>query len=83
MSTNIRERVLSQFAQAAKDHNRQLTPLADNLPLMESGLDSLCFAMVVARLEEELGVDPFAATDVRFPVTVGEFIQCYESASVQ
>jgi hypothetical protein len=39
--------------------------------------------MVVARLEEELGFDPFAAIDVRFPVTVGEFIQCYESASVK
>jgi acyl carrier protein len=50
---------------------------------MESGLDSLCFAMIVARLEEELGFDPFAATNVRFPVTVGEFIQCYESASVK
>ena len=83
MLTNIRQRVLAQFEQAAKDDNRNLAPLSDSLPLMESGLDSLCFAMVVARLEEELGVDPFAATDVRFPVTVGEFIQCYESASVQ
>ncbi len=83
MSTNIRQRVLAQFEQAAKDHNRKLSPLSDGLPLMESGLDSLCFAMVVARLEEELGFDPFAATDVRFPVTVGEFIQCYESTSVK
>lgn len=83
MSNNIRQRVLSQFERAAKDHNRQLAPLSDSLPLMDSGLDSLCFAMIVARLEEELGVDPFAATDVRFPVTVGEFVQCYESASVQ
>jgi acyl carrier protein len=83
MSISIRERVLSQFEQAAKDHDRQLTPLTDSLPLMDSGLDSLCFAMVVARLEDELGFDPFAATDVRFPVTVGEFIQFYESASVK
>jgi hypothetical protein len=83
MSNSVRQRVLSQFERAAKDHSRQLTPLSDSLPLMDSGLDSLCFAMIVARLEEELGVDPFAATDVRFPVTVGEFIQCYESASVQ
>ncbi len=83
MSTNIRQQVLAQFAQAAKDQNRKLTALTDGLPLMESGLDSLCFAMVVARLEEELGVDPFAATNVRFPVTVGEFIQCYEGTSAK
>jgi hypothetical protein len=83
MSTSIKQRVLAHFEQAAKDHNRNLSPLSDNLPLMETGLDSLCFAMVVARLEEELGFDPFAATDVRFPVTVGEFVQCYESASVK
>jgi hypothetical protein len=83
MSTNIRQRVLAQFEQAATDHNRKLSPLSDSLPLMESGLDSLCFAMVVARLEDELGFDPFAATDVRFPVTVGEFIHCYESASLK
>jgi hypothetical protein len=83
MSTKIRQSVLAQFEQAAKDHNRNLSPLSDSLPLMDSGLDSLCFAMVVARLEEELGVDPFAATDVRFPVTVGEFIQCYEGASAK
>lgn len=83
MSTSIRKQVLSQFEQAAKDHSRKLSALTDDLPLMESGLDSLCFAMIVARLEEELGFDPFAATNVRFPVTVGEFIQCYESASVK
>jgi len=74
---------MSQFEKAAKDHNRQLAPLSDSLPLMDSGLDSLCFAMIVARLEEELGLDPFAATNVRFPVTVGEFIECYESASAK
>jgi hypothetical protein len=83
MATSIRQQVLSQFEQAAKDYDRQLTPLSDDLPLMDSGLDSLCFAMVVARLEDELGFDPFAVTDVRFPVTVGDFIQCYEKASTK
>ena len=83
MTTSIRKQVLGQFEQAAKDHSRKLSTLTDDLPLMESGLDSLCFAMIVARLEEELGFDPFAATNVRFPVTVGEFIQCYESAAVK
>ena len=49
---------------------------------MESGLDSLCFAIIVARLEDQLGVDPFsAAEDVEFPVTVGDFVKFYEDAA--
>jgi acyl carrier protein len=49
---------------------------------MQSGLDSLCFAIVVARLEDELGFDPFRATeDTTFPVTVGDFIKFYENAA--
>jgi hypothetical protein len=56
--------------------------LSDNLVLLESGLDSFCFAIVVARLEDTLGVDPFtAAEDVYFPVTLGEFVKFYEDAT--
>ena len=51
--------------------------------LLESGLDSLCFAIIVkARLEDQLGVDPFTASeDVFFPVTLGEFVKFYENAA--
>jgi hypothetical protein len=83
MSTSIRQRILSQFERAAKDNNRKLAPLSDGLALMDTGLDSLCFAMVVARLEDEIGVDPFSATNAHFPVTVGEFIQFYEKAAAK
>ena len=42
---------------------------------------SLCFAVIVARLEDDLGVDPFSADDdIGFPVTVGDFIALYEHA---
>ena len=44
------------------------------MPLLSTGLDSLCFAVIVARLEERFGIDPFAIADeVAFPVTVGFF----------
>jgi acyl carrier protein len=50
---------------------------------MESGLDSLCFAILVARLEDALGTDPFtAAGDGRLPATVGELIAFYDNALV-
>jgi acyl carrier protein len=79
---SIRSAIFAQFASAARDHDKQLAPLSDNLVLLESGLDSLCFAVIVARLEEELGVDPFAVSeDIYFPVTLGEFVEFYENAA--
>jgi len=58
-----------------------LSPLSDGLPLLESGMDSLCLAVIVARLEDVLGVDPFTNSgDAPFPVTLGDFIQSYENA---
>ena len=49
--------------------------------LLETGLDSLGFAIVVARLEEELGFDPFSLSDeARYPVTFSEFVQFYADA---
>jgi hypothetical protein len=75
--------IFAQFAQVACDQAKQLAPLSDNLILLESGLDSLCLAVIVARLEEELGVDPFTVSeDVYFPVTLGEFVKFYENAVV-
>ena len=67
---SLRSATVAQFASAARDHDKKLAPLSDNPVLLESGLDSLCFAVIVARLEEELGVDPFAVSeDIYFPVT--------------
>jgi acyl carrier protein len=79
---SIRTEVISQFQQVAKEQNKRLAPLADDLPLLNSGLDSLCFAIVVARLEDTLGVDPLSASeDALFPVTLGDFIKFYENAA--
>jgi hypothetical protein len=39
-------------------------------------------AVIVARLEDSLGVDPFTSAEVAgFPVTLGEFIELYENAA--
>jgi hypothetical protein len=78
---SVRSTIISQFQQVAKEQDKNLPALADDLALLDSGLDSLCFAIVVARLEDTLGFDPFsAADDAHFPVTIGEFIQLYEHA---
>jgi acyl carrier protein len=79
---SIRSEVITQFTQVAEEQNKQLAPLIDDLPLLESGLDSLCFAVIVARLEDAVGVDPFtSADDSPFPVTLGDFVKFYEEAT--
>ena len=54
---------MAQMQQIAREHGKTLAPLRDDLVLLDSGLDSLGFAVLVARLEDTLGVDPFTASD--------------------
>jgi len=47
--------------------------------LLESGLDSLGFAILIARLEEELGYDPFTMMDEPvYPQTFGQLVEIYQ-----
>lgn len=76
---SIRATIRTQFEQVAGEQDRKLADLTDDLKLIDCGLDSLSFAIIVARLEDALGVDPFSsdnATD--FPVTFGDFVRLYE-----
>ncbi|MEJ0005654.1 MAG: phosphopantetheine-binding protein [Steroidobacteraceae bacterium] len=74
----VRSTIESTFAQVALEQRRQLCPLTDDLQLLHTGLDSLSFALIVARLEDSLGIDPFDVVE-RFPVTFGDFVKLYES----
>lgn len=77
---SVRSTIASQFEQVAGEQGRKLSRLSDELKLLDSGLDSLSFALIVVRLEQELGFDPFdVAEDVRFPVTFGDFVRLYEN----
>ena len=79
---SARSTILAQFVQVAKEQKKNLAPLSDDLPLTESGLDSLCVAVIVARLEDITGIDPFAAeNEMEFPVTLGDFIRLYDAAA--
>jgi acyl carrier protein len=76
---SARSTITSHFEQVAAEQKRRLARLTDDLKLLDSGLDSLSFALVVARLEQSLGFDPFDEyDDVKFPVTFGEFVKLYE-----
>jgi hypothetical protein len=79
---NVRSEIIDQFTLVAQGQGLPLAPLTDDLELLDSGLDSLCFAIVVARLEGVLGVDPFSTSeDAPFPLTFGEFVSFYENAT--
>ncbi|MDE3176663.1 MAG: acyl carrier protein [Pseudomonadota bacterium] len=76
---SIRDLVLREIGAVAAEQDKTLPPLTDDLPLLESGLDSLCFAILVSRLEDATGADPFSSASAsQFPRTVGELISFYE-----
>jgi len=80
MST-IRTAILSEIQRLAEAEEKALPELRDDLVLLKSGMDSLMIAILVARLEETLGLDPFTnSEDVFYPVTLGDFIKAYETA---
>ena len=79
---SIRSTVISLLQQIAEEGKKNLPSLTDDLVLLESGLDSLAIAILVARLEETLGFDPFTESDdIYYPVTLGDFIRFYENAA--
>jgi acyl carrier protein len=79
---SIRSTIIEQIEEIASRQKKTLAPLTDDLPLLESGLDSLCIAVLVASLDDQLDLDPFASDDVMdFPVTLGDFIRLYERAA--
>jgi len=79
---SVRTTVLSEIEQIAAGNKKPLPPLNDDLVLLDSGLDSLAIAILVARLEETLGFDPFTESDDgAYPVTLGDFIRFYEHAA--
>jgi acyl carrier protein len=77
---SLRSAIATQFEQVALEQKRKLAPLSDHVRLLDSGLDSLSFALIVARLEDSLGFDPFDTDqNIKFPVTFGDFVQLYEN----
>ncbi len=78
---SVRSTIILYIQQIAEEGKKELPPLTDDLVLLESGLDSLMIAVLVARLEETLGIDPFTESDdIYYPVTLGDFITFYEKA---
>jgi acyl carrier protein len=79
---SVEANIFQILTEVAKDQCKALTSLSNAIDLLDTGLDSLCFAIIVARLEDQLGIDPFSTDgEFDFPVTVGDFIRLYEHAA--
>jgi acyl carrier protein len=79
---SIKATVISEIEQVRGGSGNHLPALTDDLVLVESGLDSLGVALLVTRLEDTLGLDPFAAAEATSrPVTLGDLIRLYENAT--
>lgn len=76
----LREQIVMAMQETAEAMGKRIdSNIADSIVLLESGLDSLGFAILVSRLEEDLGYDPFVLmTEPCYPRTLGEFVAIYE-----
>lgn len=78
MRDKIKDIFLRVFSREAE--GEKFPELTDDLVLLETGLDSLGFAILVVELEEEIGFDPFTLSDeAYYPQTFGEFVAFYEA----
>ena len=78
---SVRPIILGHIVRIAENQKKTLAPLTDDLLLVDSGMDSLFIAILVASLDDSLGVDPFNQdSEMAFPVTLGDFIALYEHA---
>lgn len=78
---NIRETIKEIYLEVLEQTGSELLvpELTDDVVLLESGLDSLGFAVLVAMLDEALEFDPFTMMDEPvYPSTFGEFVAIYE-----
>jgi len=78
----MRNQIIAVIEQVAREQNKTLRPITDDLEIVESGLDSLCFAIIVAKLEDRFGVDPLNTdTEAEFPITFGDFFAMYRKVA--
>ena len=77
---SVRGQIERHFAAALTEAGTTV-PAAfnDDMILLQSGLDSLGFAVLVTRLEQELNYDPFSLMEEAvYPRTFGDLVAIYE-----
>jgi len=77
---NTRNIIENNFAEILREAGATVPAhFADDLVLLQSGLDSLGFAVLITRLETACGYDPFTLmTEPFYPRTFGELVEVYD-----
>ena len=79
---SVKETIISQMQQIAREQKKQLSLLKLDLPLLQTGRPDSVLRFFVARLEDVLQVDPFSSADaVNMPITLADLIELYEDAT--
>lgn len=80
---NLERQIRQAMSQVAELSDCQLVePIEPDTLLLECGLDSLGYAMLVAQLEEDLGFDPFTELAIEtYPSTFSEFLVIYQQCA--
>lgn len=80
MSNSVRQAVVEAITTLLEEDELPVPALEDDTVLLETGLDSLGFAVLVTRLEESLGYDPFTLmTEAVYPRTLNDFVTIYKT----
>ncbi len=78
---SLRSTIIAEIETITRDQNKRMPALTDSMVLMDTDFDSLCFALLVARMEDRLGFDPFSTLEVSdLPVTLGDLVALYDRA---
>lgn len=79
-AARVRQVILDEITSLLIEEEKEVPQISDDDVLLETGLDSLGFAVLVTRLEESLGFDPFTEMDEPvYPQTLGDFVDVYAS----
>ncbi len=76
---NPRQHILEALAELFDEEELEMPEFTDDTVLLDTELDSLSYAVLVTRLDETLGYDPFSLMDEPvYPETFGAFVAVYE-----
>ena len=76
------DKILSIYKEVYSSQNKgkSAPEIKNETVLLDSGLDSLGHAILITRLEEALGYDPFTiSSEAYYPRTYGELVEFYRS----
>ena len=78
MSTDTRKIILNEIIVVFAEEGVTFDEEMLGLPVMDIGVDSLTYAVLVARLEVKIGKDPFTEQPERgYPKLLSDFVDAY------